>query len=805
LKRIAAAMALFFIASVPGIGAAATIRPLDQDGLNLRAGPGTGFQVVSTLAAGESLQVIGERDGWYKVRTATGQEAWAAGWVARVQFDDEQVEAFVDTDALNVRQEPSLTAPVLALLKQSERMRLLEIMPEWWRVRTAAGVEGWVFAAYVKRAPNAKPPVEQPPVEQPPVEQPPVEQPPVEQPPVEQPPVEQPPVVQPPVEQPPVEQPPVEQPPVEQPPAGPTADWPPPPPAPASVVPVLPVLPPAAVINTVGAKQVTAARNEIVYEGRDRDAFEWADTVEAGERLTYLDAAEGWVKVETARGERGWVLGDGVTMTEHNLLYEVTEGRWTVGLLATPEEAAASQATETYVERRAVKDADGLRLREQPEGTIITVLPQGEVLEIQALKMPWMQVQTEKGLTGWVHSEYTVPYTAPASAPTVKPVFRDGLKATLTADGSGILTLEVEAPGQEVGAPVAAGDFLHIPVATGQEAVTVLPIGSAGAKLLSVTDGAITLEMESLPGWQVTHPEPGKVSVVLRPAVTGATVRLLPDRTVYTFAVSGPLLPRTRVVGETVQVEFPGATPGWPAVPQGLLLDATDRGVTASVATRFPYTLRRTAGGFELHVLRPGLAGKTIVLDPGHGGPDAGAWNPATGIREKTINLHVALRLRALLESRGATVLMTRSTDTRPAPAAVIAQGPQDDVTHVDLSYRTRLANEMQADLFLSIHHNSGVGSGTETYYTSGTLNGDRSKQVARLLQAELPTGLGQVNRGAFDDLMYVTRTPDVPAALLEVAFINHRIEAELVGRADYQEQTARLIVRALEQFFAER
>ncbi|HLN62552.1 MAG TPA: N-acetylmuramoyl-L-alanine amidase, partial [Symbiobacteriaceae bacterium] len=271
------------------------------------------------------------------------------------------------------------------------------------------------------------------------------------------------------------------------------------------------------------------------------------------------------------------------------------------------------------------------------------------------------------------------------------------------------------------------------------------------------------------------------------------------------FKVAGPIRPYTRLAGGDLVVEFPGATPAWAAVPTGLRLQATDLGVQAVVSTRRPYALKRVPGGYELHVYKPGLAGKTILLDPGHGGPDGGASNAALGVREKEINLQVALRLRALLASKGANVLMTRSTDARPAPAAVLAQGPQDDLTHVDLGYRTRMANELKVDLFLSIHQNCCEGSGTETYFTSGTLNGDRSAQFARLLQKEVPAGLGQIDRGAQDDLMFVTRTTDAPAALLELAFLSHQIEGRLVGRADYQEQAVRLIAGAIEKFFAER
>ncbi|HYG57402.1 MAG TPA: N-acetylmuramoyl-L-alanine amidase, partial [Symbiobacteriaceae bacterium] len=179
--------------------------------------------------------------------------------------------------------------------------------------------------------------------------------------------------------------------------------------------------------------------------------------------------------------------------------------------------------------------------------------------------------------------------------------------------------------------------------------------------------------------------------------------------------------------------------------------------------------------------------------------------NANTGVREKEINLQVALRLRAILAARGANVLLTRVTDGRVAPPEVFQLGPADDQAHVDMGWRTYMANQLKVDLFFSIHHNCCEGSGTETYYTATTLNGDRSRTMARILQQELAPGLGQVDRGALADLMYVTRTTEAPAVLLELAFINHRVEQHLVSRPDYQEQAAVLMARAIERFFAER
>ena len=102
-----------------------------------------------------------------------------------------------------------------------------------------------------------------------------------------------------------------------------------------------------------------------------------------------------------------------------------------------------------------------------------------------------------------------------------------------------------------------------------------------------------------------------------------------------------------------------------------------------------------------------GLKVGRIVIDPGHGGLDAGTTGP-NGLREKDLVLDVAQRLGALLEERlKSEVIYARSDDS-----------------YVALERRTQIANEAKADLFLSIHANSSpehVASGVETYYLSFT------------------------------------------------------------------------------------
>ena len=113
-----------------------------------------------------------------------------------------------------------------------------------------------------------------------------------------------------------------------------------------------------------------------------------------------------------------------------------------------------------------------------------------------------------------------------------------------------------------------------------------------------------------------------------------------------------------------------------------------------------------------------GLKIRRIVLDPGHGGHDQGTAGP-TGLTEKEVVLDIGLRLGALLEDGlGAEVIFTRKDDR-----------------FIPLEQRTKMANDSQADLFLSIHANSSplkAVSGVETFFLSFTTSKAALETAAR-------------------------------------------------------------------------
>lgn len=189
------------------------------------------------------------------------------------------------------------------------------------------------------------------------------------------------------------------------------------------------------------------------------------------------------------------------------------------------------------------------------------------------------------------------------------------------------------------------------------------------------------------------------------------------------------------------------------------------------------------------------LADLTIVIDPGHGGPDPGAKG-ASGTYEKNNTLPVGLNLASLLRAAGARVILTRSTDVSPAEGTYYERA--------DLEARTKIANDMNADLFISLHNDSFSNpdaSGTTTYYSSPNPVATQSKALAQSTQSELVKSIGLYNRGVKDAPFYVVKNTEMPAVLVELGFISNPTEEMLLGSPEFQSKAAQGIYRGVLNF----
>ncbi len=192
-----------------------------------------------------------------------------------------------------------------------------------------------------------------------------------------------------------------------------------------------------------------------------------------------------------------------------------------------------------------------------------------------------------------------------------------------------------------------------------------------------------------------------------------------------------------------------------------------------------------------------GLKGKIIVLDPGHGGNDAGAIGP-TGVMEKTVTLRVALELEKLLREKEAVVIMTRTTDKTVSPKGSKASDIEE------LQARCDVANREKADIFISIHADSftnPAARGTTGYYYAKS-DTDDGRRLADAIRRGLCEQIKTPSRGTKPCNFYVVRHTDMPATLLELAFISNPEEEKILDSEDGVKKAAQGILDGIEDYF---
>jgi N-acetylmuramoyl-L-alanine amidase len=199
-----------------------------------------------------------------------------------------------------------------------------------------------------------------------------------------------------------------------------------------------------------------------------------------------------------------------------------------------------------------------------------------------------------------------------------------------------------------------------------------------------------------------------------------------------------------------------------------------------------------------------GAATAVVVLDPGHDlranprtepiGPGSatskildggGTRGVVTGTREADLNLAVALRLRALLQRAGVTVVMTRTTTSRTSMGNIA---------------RARIANGVHARLFLRIHADGSTdpsAAGTHILYPARRVGWTddvyaASKRAAEIVQHELVASLGFPDRGLQEHSDFTGfNWSNVPVILVEMGFMTNPTEDRLLATDDYRQRAA--------------
>lgn len=192
-----------------------------------------------------------------------------------------------------------------------------------------------------------------------------------------------------------------------------------------------------------------------------------------------------------------------------------------------------------------------------------------------------------------------------------------------------------------------------------------------------------------------------------------------------------------------------------------------------------------------------------IVIDAGHGGIDGGACRD--GILEKDINLSIAMKLKAVLEDRGYTVVMTREEDISLDTLDRSSQNRH----RRDLAARTAIINGSNAELFVSIHVNyysrRPSADGSIVFY------GDyfpQNKIMALCIQRALNGIVVNEEKRTVHDPRegdyYLLNHSQVPGVIVETAFLTNAAERKLLCEDAFHDRLARAIALGIEQYFSQ-
>ena len=217
---------------------------------------------------------------------------------------------------------------------------------------------------------------------------------------------------------------------------------------------------------------------------------------------------------------------------------------------------------------------------------------------------------------------------------------------------------------------------------------------------------------------------------------------------------------------------------------------------------------------------------RRVVIDAGHGGKDPGALGKS-GLKEKDVNLAIARMARDALESEGLEVIMTRDSDE-----------------FISLKRRAEIANEKEADFFVSIHSNAGMRryQGAEVYYLSDALdenaraleaaenaslafeedsaigmdktlrailwdivyteNRAQSSELAQHILNSIDGRIPMVkNRGVKTARFYVLKFTNMPSVLVEVGFVTNLDEARRLDNNYYRQMLAEAIANGISSY----
>ncbi|MCX7710209.1 MAG: N-acetylmuramoyl-L-alanine amidase [Clostridia bacterium] len=193
---------------------------------------------------------------------------------------------------------------------------------------------------------------------------------------------------------------------------------------------------------------------------------------------------------------------------------------------------------------------------------------------------------------------------------------------------------------------------------------------------------------------------------------------------------------------------------------------------------------------------------KVVMLDPGHGGEDPGAVSDYSGIKEKDINLGIALNVKQLLEQENYKVMMTREEDKLEYSSQTrnIVQKRKED-----LQRRKKMMDEDGANIVVSIHLNKFPQTqyfGAQTFFPP---NSPESQKLAHNIQMAIRETVDPSNKREAlvkKEPIIILKDSKTTTAIVECGFLSNPEEEKKLGDAEYQGKLATAIKDGINKYF---
>ena len=430
---------------------------------------------------------------------------------------------------------------------------------------------------------------------------------------------------------------------------------------------------------------------------------------------------------------------------------------WVFAEYTSPSSGTVFQPGEK-IDKKITVEASSLNLRAGPDTSFTQIdrLPRGTICQAIYEKNGWLLVLLNNGKkAGWVAGWYT---SANISAPA-----ENDLPALEKSSGGDTLIMKT-APGWDI--KEVNTEQLKVLKSEGQWIEVLMADSKRGWILGEIVGGsykgqAFTLAEVQADGLRIRS-GPGLDFDIKGRVNRGDHLLLLKKENNWAYILS------------------PDNTKGW---------------ISMDYVKEKPLPLGEDQSFEPILIAFPGsasnfLSGKTIVIDPGHGGQDPGATGK-NGLKEKDVNLTTSLALANILRKLGAEVVLTRKSDV-----------------YLTLDERVAVAEKERANIFISIHANAHPSntftSGTETYYYRDKATAGQSYSLGQFIQGELTTLLQLPGRGVKHGNFHVIRETSMPSVLLELAFLSNAVDENLLAHKPLLEEVARAIAKGVVKYFKE-